>query len=45
MTRFNVGWQLHPQHCTISELREAWKTADSMGVDTIWTWDHFYPLT
>lgn len=44
MSRFKVGWQLHPQHCTISELREAWKTADSMGVDTIWTWDHFYPL-
>ena len=44
MARFKVGWQLQPQHCTIGQLRTAWKTADEMGVDTIWTWDHFYPL-
>lgn len=44
MARFKVGWQLQPQHCTIEQLRTAWKTADEMGVDTIWTWDHFYPL-
>ena len=44
MTRFKVGWQLHPQHGGIEELRGAWRTADSMGVDTIWTWDHFHPL-
>ena len=44
MARFKVGWQLQPQHCTIDQLRAAWRTADEMGVDTIWTWDHFYPL-
>jgi len=42
--RFKVGVQLHPQHCTIDELREAWQAADAMGVDSIWTWDHFFPL-
>jgi probable F420-dependent oxidoreductase len=26
------------------QLRGAWKEADALGVDTIWTWDHFYPL-
>ena len=41
---FKVGVQLHPQHCTIDELREAWEAADRLGVDSIWTWDHFYPL-
>ena len=25
-------------------MRDAWKRADEMGVDTIWNWDHFYPL-
>jgi probable F420-dependent oxidoreductase len=44
MPSFKVGVQLHPQHCTIDELRGAWQQADELGVDTIWTWDHFYPL-
>lgn len=44
MRRFRVGVQLHPQHCTIDELRAAWQRADAAGVDSIWTWDHFYPL-
>ena len=42
--RFQVGVQLHPQHCTIDELRSAWQAADALGVDSIWTWDHFFPL-
>ncbi len=42
--RFKVGVQLHPQHCSIDELRAAWEAADAMGVDSIWTWDHFFPL-
>jgi probable F420-dependent oxidoreductase len=36
--------QLHPQATTVDELRTAWKAADALGVDSIWTWDHFYPL-
>jgi len=44
MARFKVGVQVHPQHCTIDELRAAWRAADAMAVDSIWTWDHFYPL-
>jgi probable F420-dependent oxidoreductase len=42
--RFKVGLDLHPQNCTIEQLRAAWKAADELGVDTIWTWDHFFPL-
>lgn len=42
--RCKVGVQLHPQHTTISELRDAWERADALGVDSLWTWDHFYPL-
>ena len=44
MSAFRVGVQLRPQHCTIEELRSAWRQADELGVDSIWTWDHFYPL-
>lgn len=44
MARFKVGVQLRPQHCEMAQLRDAWREADAMGVDTIWNWDHFYPL-
>jgi len=42
--RFKVGVTIHPQQCTIGELREAWLRADELGVDSIWFWDHFFPL-
>lgn len=44
MTRCRIGVQLHPQHCEISELRRAWQEADALGLDSVWIWDHFYPL-
>jgi probable F420-dependent oxidoreductase len=42
--RFKVGVQLHPQLCTVDELRDAWEAVDELGVDSIWLWDHFFPL-
>ncbi len=39
-----IGVQLHPQATTIPELRDAWQRSDALGVDSIWTWDHFFPL-
>jgi probable F420-dependent oxidoreductase len=44
MASFRVGVQLHPQHTSIDRLRAAWEAADGLGVDSVWTWDHFYPL-
>jgi probable F420-dependent oxidoreductase len=44
MGAFRVGVTLHPQHTDIPHLRAAWTKADELGVDTIWTWDHFFPL-
>jgi probable F420-dependent oxidoreductase len=44
MANCKVGVQFHPQDTTIDQLRSAWKSADAMGVDSIWVWDHFYPL-
>lgn len=44
MARFKVGVQLLPQHTSVDALRGAARAADEMGVDSIWTWDHFFPL-
>ena len=44
MARFKVGVQLHPQHTSVDDLRAAWREVDRLGVDSIWTWDHFFPL-
>jgi probable F420-dependent oxidoreductase len=44
MARFQVGVQLHPQATTVDAMRTAWRAADALGVDSIWVWDHFYPL-
>jgi len=44
MARVRIGVQFAQQHTTIDELRTAWQTADEVGVDSIWLWDHFFPL-
>ncbi len=44
MARVKTGVQLQPQHCSVEDLRRAWREADDRGFDTIWTWDHFFPL-
>jgi probable F420-dependent oxidoreductase len=44
MTAPKIGVQLHPQATSVDDLRAAWKAADALGVDSIWIWDHFYPL-
>src|SRR5204862_9758 len=44
VARLRIGVQLSQQDTTIDELRAAWRAADDLGVDTIWVWDHFFPL-
>lgn len=44
MPKFKVGVQLQPQATSVDALREAWRAADALGVDSIWLWDHFFPL-
>jgi probable F420-dependent oxidoreductase len=39
-----VGVQVQPQHADFEGMRAAWREADELGVDSIFTWDHFYPL-
>ncbi|MBN2113278.1 MAG: LLM class F420-dependent oxidoreductase [Acidimicrobiia bacterium] len=35
---------LHPQHADYAALRQAAVTAEEIGVDIVYNWDHFYPL-
>lgn len=44
MSDLRVGVQIQPQGTSVAELRDAWRSADQMGADSIWIWDHFYPL-
>jgi probable F420-dependent oxidoreductase len=44
MKHFKVGAQFHPQQSSLNDQRRAWHEAEALGVDTIWNWDHFFPL-
>ena len=44
MTQFKIGVQLHPQHVSYQTYAEAVTQTESLGVDSIWNWDHFFPL-
>jgi probable F420-dependent oxidoreductase len=45
MPRIKVGVQIRPQHTSWVDFEQAWLRADDMGADSIWTWDHFFPLS
>jgi len=38
-----IGAQLHPAHTTMPMVRDAWRRAEELGVDSLWVWDHFFP--
>ena len=40
-----IGVQIQPQATSVKAMRQAWRAADDLGVDSLWTWDHFYPLS
>jgi probable F420-dependent oxidoreductase len=39
-----VGAQIQPQHAEYRDMRRAWLEVEEAGADTLFTWDHFYPL-
>jgi probable F420-dependent oxidoreductase len=43
--RVTIGFQVIPQHGDYEAMKRAWVEADDLGVDRIYNWDHFYPLT
>lgn len=40
-----IGVQIQPQHADYAAIRRAAAEAEGLGVDIIFTWDHFYPLS
>ncbi|MFC8680610.1 LLM class F420-dependent oxidoreductase [Microbacterium ureisolvens] len=40
-----IGVQLAPQHASYARYRDAVLRAEDLGVDVIFNWDHFFPLT
>lgn len=36
--------QLHPQHATYAQIREAVIQVEELGADAAYNWDHFFPL-
>jgi probable F420-dependent oxidoreductase len=39
-----IGVQLHPQHTSYQDFADAVRHTEALGVDSIWNWDHFFPL-
>jgi len=42
--RPRIGVQLQPQATDMASLLDAARRAEDAGVDSVWTWDHFFPL-
>jgi probable F420-dependent oxidoreductase len=40
-----IAVQLQPQHAPYSSIRSAAVRAEEMGVDIVFNWDHFFPLS
>lgn len=46
MTRpVRIALQLQPQHADYRAIRVAVEKAEEMGVDAVFNWDHFFPLS
>ncbi|HEU5434500.1 MAG TPA: LLM class F420-dependent oxidoreductase [Thermomicrobiales bacterium] len=44
MPPIRVGIQIQQQHATYPQIRRAWQAVDASGADTLFNWDHFFPL-
>ncbi|CAN5861400.1 LLM class F420-dependent oxidoreductase [soil metagenome] len=42
--QLKVGCTVHPQQSTYQQMRETWLKVEQLGADSLWTWDHFFPL-
>jgi probable F420-dependent oxidoreductase len=44
MNELRIGVQIRPQHADFDGMRRAWREAEEIGADMVFTWDHFFPL-
>jgi probable F420-dependent oxidoreductase len=40
-----IGVQIAPQHASYAKIRETAAALEDLGVDILFNWDHFYPLS
>ena len=40
-----IGLQIQPQHAEYAAIRRTVSAAEELGVDILFTWDNFYPLS
>jgi probable F420-dependent oxidoreductase len=40
-----IGYQLEPQHADYATIRRTASRIDDLGVDVLFNWDHFFPLS
>ena len=40
-----IAVQLQPQHAEYAQIRDAVRRAEDLGVDVVFNWDHFFPLS
>jgi probable F420-dependent oxidoreductase len=45
VSAIRIGTQVRPQHSDYDAMRRTWVEAEELGVDTLFTWDHFFPLS
>jgi probable F420-dependent oxidoreductase len=45
MPRVTIGVQVIPQNGDYEPMKRAWLEAEELGVDRIYNWDHFFPLS
>lgn len=44
-TPARVAVQIQPQHADYAQIRRAVAAAEEAGVDIVYNWDHFFPLS
>jgi len=42
-SRIRIAVQVQPQRCAYSDIRRVVRDLDSLGVDMVMNWDHFFP--
>ena len=40
-----IAVQVQPQHTPYAQLRDVVRASEDLGVDIVYNWDHFFPLT
>lgn len=42
--RPRIGVQLYPEATDVASVLDAARMAEDAGIDSVWTWDHFFPI-